>query len=685
MALTNHGKSIRLSIPTGGGSSSSSSPSSSSSSSNSSLSITVSGALVSVTNPDGGVYTPPPTTPSAKAPASAAEAAAAAAASGLPEPWHNWAGNVAFQPGAWHEPRTEGEICAIVAAAHASSRNVRVVGVGHSFNAMNAPSSSSAATDGGAGAGALSERGGGGDAISLMFYKKVLAIDRAPAAGQGPPTVTCQAGINLVLLLEALEEAGLTLPNLPIVTSVTLGGALGTGAHGSGTGHGLLSGLLLAARLVTGDGSVLVVDGRPGPTQQNAAVLPALKVSLGALGVLTEVTLACVVDFALQVRELQMPLADCLATLPKLCRDFEYFKAWWVPHTGFVQAFLIDRDGGCMDDPGEGYGTAAEEEAALAEAMAATAAAEAALAEGGGSGGGGGGGDSGQHGPAGAALRAHAWLGGSKAGAKHMEDLFLLNARDPSSIPFVNGALRLPCLTPKRAVGRACSVITNGHWQNGNESNGCRFDVLEYALPAEHAAAAIRQYDALLAARGLYVSFPVDIRFSKRDDDCWLSPAYGFDACWVGIPAKRPYGEETEHDAAFAAFEEVMVAHGGRPHWAKQHTQPAAFFAASFPKWEEFHAVRRRLDPQGTFLNDYLRELFALQPWAVPARGKVSAALRAETIHSSVVTGGQGDAVAKAAKAAAKAVGGAAAGAAAGGQAAAAGPELLTTIVLSRL
>ena len=111
---------------------------------------------------------------------------------------------------------------------------------------------------------------------------------------------------------------------------------------------------------------------------------------------------------------------------------------------------------------------------------------------------------------------------------------------------------------------------------------------------------------------GLYCSFPVDIRFSKREDDCWLSPAFGADVCWVGIPAKRPRGRETEHGETFAAFELIMVAHGGRPHWAKQHTLDPAFFARSYPRWQDFLDVRAELDPSGTFLNPYLRQLLGL-------------------------------------------------------------------------
>ena len=93
-------------------------------------------------------------------------------------------------------------------------------------------------------------------------------------------------------------------------------------------------------------------------------------------------------------------------------------------------------------------------------------------------------------------------------------------------------------------------MLANGHWAEedalrdgaesggggGNESHGCRFDVLEYTVPVAAAANALRQYAAKLAEQRLFVSFPVDVRFSARDDDCWLSPTY---VASVGVCFRR--------------------------------------------------------------------------------------------------------------------------------------------------
>ena len=79
--------------------------------------------------------------PPSTVPAVASEAAGAALKAEKTESWHNWAGNYQFTPGAWHQPRSEEQLQDIVRAASCASppRIVRVVGVGHSFNPMNAP------------------------------------------------------------------------------------------------------------------------------------------------------------------------------------------------------------------------------------------------------------------------------------------------------------------------------------------------------------------------------------------------------------------------------------------------------------------------------------------------------------------------------------------------------------------
>ncbi|PRZ12543.1 D-arabinono-1,4-lactone oxidase [Laceyella sediminis] len=68
-----------------------------------------------------------------------------------------------------------------------------------------------------------------------------------------------------------------------------------------------------------------------------------------------------------------------------------------------------------------------------------------------------------------------------------------------------------------------------------------------------------------------------------------------------------------EYEPYFAAVEEILKRHGGRPHWGKLHTMGPRELATRYPKWADFLRVRVELDPHGGFLNDYLCTLFGLR------------------------------------------------------------------------
>jgi len=55
----------------------------------------------------------------------------------------------------------------------------------------------------------------------------------------------------------------------------------------------------------------------------------------------------------------------------------------------------------------------------------------------------------------------------------------------------------------------------------------------------------------------------------------------------------------------------IMKRYEGRPHWAKYHQLSKADLEGLYPRWNDFQEVRKRLDPNGIFLNDYLTPIFA--------------------------------------------------------------------------
>ena len=131
-----------------------------------------------------------------------------------------------------------------------------------------------------------------------------------------------------------------------------------------------------------------------------------------------------------------------------------------------------------------------------------------------------------------------------------------------------------------------------------------RFREMEYALPAENVRPAFDAVRALIAERGWRIAFPVEVRFAAQDD-LWLSTAHGRASGYIAV--HRYWREDpTEY---FEAVEQIMLGFGGRPHWGKMHTLDAADLRDRYPRFDDFVALRDRLDPDRMFRNRYLERV----------------------------------------------------------------------------
>ena len=131
-----------------------------------------------------------------------------------------------------------------------------------------------------------------------------------------------------------------------------------------------------------------------------------------------------------------------------------------------------------------------------------------------------------------------------------------------------------------------------------------RFREMEYALPREAVPGALAEVKALIERRGWRISFPIEVRSAAADDN-WLSTAHGRETGYIAV--HRYYREDpTEY---FTAVEEIMAAHGGRPHLGKMHFRDAESLRESYPRFDDFLSVRDRLDPERRFENAYLHRV----------------------------------------------------------------------------
>lgn len=215
--------------------------------------------------------------------------------------FRNWAGNQRCAPAAIDRPRSETELQASVRTAAAAGQRVRAVGAGHSFTAV-------AMTDG-----------------------RLLQLDRYAAVREVDPVrkrVTVESGIPLWRLNRALDALGLALPNLGDIAYQSVAGAISTSTHGTGARLGGLATQVAALRLVLADGSV-----RACSADEDAELFDAARVSLGALGLLSTVTLQCVEAFRLHVVEQPERLDALLEKLDHEVDTNDHFEFFWVPHT----------------------------------------------------------------------------------------------------------------------------------------------------------------------------------------------------------------------------------------------------------------------------------------------------------------------------------------------------------------
>jgi FAD/FMN-containing dehydrogenase len=132
-----------------------------------------------------------------------------------------------------------------------------------------------------------------------------------------------------------------------------------------------------------------------------------------------------------------------------------------------------------------------------------------------------------------------------------------------------------------------------------------KFDEMEYALPAEAGPTCFQEIRKRVKAKHRKEVAWRTLYRTVAADDAYLSPAHGRDTVTISLHhnAGLPY------EAYFNDIEPIFRDHGGRPHWGKKHNLTAEDLRPLYPKWDEFMGCREKFDPNGTFLNPYLRKL----------------------------------------------------------------------------
>lgn len=362
---------------------------------------------------------------------------------------------------------------------------------------------------------------------------------RAGAAGRGA-RVRVRAGTRLADLNRMLADRGLALANLGDIDRQTISGALATGTHGTGAAFGSLSSFVTGAQVVLADGSIVECSARERPD-----LFEAIRVGLGALGVVTEIEIACVPAFLVRAQERPARLDEVLDRLEEWRTGTDHFEFFWFPDT---------------------HRALTKHNTRLAP---------------------------GEDGPRLAPWRRR--LDDDFLSNTVLEGLCRLTACAPRVTPAVN-EIAGRALSARTYVAPSHEVFVS--------RRDVRFRESEWAVPVAAAPQLIAAMRAWFARRDPLVGFPVEVRFGAADD-VWLSTSHGRETAYLAFHEYH----RAAASRYFADVEAMMRAHDGRPHWGKLHTLGAEEVTRLYPRAGDVRRVRDEVDPGRVFTNAYVRQV----------------------------------------------------------------------------
>jgi L-gulonolactone oxidase len=281
-------------------------------------------------------------------------------------------------------------------------------------------------------------------------------------------TVRMQAGMRLCDANDEMAKHGLAFDNFGSIVIQTVGGYLGTGSHGTGGRTPILSSYVTGLRMVDGKGEVHELD-----TTHEPELFSASRVSLGCLGVITEVTLRCVDAFRLEERLDLIEFDSLLSDLDHIVESNEYCKLWWLPYTDKVQVYTFNRTS--RSGRSRGFNEMLDE---------------------------------------------------TGVSSRVFTGLIRASRRWPFIIPRMHEFVQRVQFRPHTRFDRSDRIIRYAGTIPLHQET-------EYAIDRKHAAEAIDRTRRMVEVASYRVNFPLEVRF-VAGDDIPMSPCFGRDSCYIG-------------------------------------------------------------------------------------------------------------------------------------------------------
>lgn len=403
--------------------------------------------------------------------------------------WRNWVGNQSCIVRHRGAPDSEAALAQMVREATSNGLNVRCAGSGHSFTPVALTS---------------------GLHLTLSGLQGITHIDTERKR------VSVHAGTTINTLGKALKEAGLSLINQGDIDSQALAGALTTGTHGTGIKLGNMASQIVGMRLVQPDGSILAID------DSQPDLLNAARVSIGMLGVISEITLQAMESYNLHEKLWRCTFDECMEQHDDLAANHRHFGFFWCPVPESRHCY-------CLPDTS------------------------------------------------------------SVSTTDSLSDVCEMKTIDITTEP--------PMERGFEKIAYSSEIYPIEYVPNFHE--------LEYAVPLRYGKQACMEVRKLMLEKHPTCIYPIEYRFTAGDPG-WISPFFEQDSITLSVSGEPG----TDYWNYLKDVDDILRQFGSRPHWGKLHFLGADDVTALYPRAGEFKALRNKLDPEGRFLNDHLKQLF---------------------------------------------------------------------------
>ncbi len=423
--------------------------------------------------------------------------------------WISWNGNKTHSYQNLYTPTTETELQEIVR----NHSNIRVFGGKFSSSDINA---------------------GTDTLIDITPCNKIVNINKEAKQ------ITVQAGVTIKELIETAQNNGWCIPCLPDINSITIGGALATATHG--TNGFILSKYASKFRMILSNGTIKEFTDADFETD-------AIRVSLGLLGVFSEITFQCEANYKLHLVE--QPMTDKVWTqnLDSYLKTYDFVRILWLPHTNHGYVILGNKVANNFKFTAKTAPKYHKHRRAVSKILY---------------------------------KYTHIFPRFTATANKILYRLFFTSVKEHS------GSLYDATVTKKR---------------------GQTMELAEWTIPYTKFQDLFVDLKEMLESpknKG-YVHVPMDVRFIKKDN-AWLSYAADEDMVTIGCVCRN--SAKAHVYEAFDAVEKVFLKHSGKPHWAKHFKAGYNELSKLYSKWDDFATLREKMDPNGKFLNGYLSKLF---------------------------------------------------------------------------